>query len=64
MAERGTAISTDHFPTNLWGDFLMEAETGAHSIFQDIDSLLQEESFTFQYDKIVRPMINSCSAWK
>jgi len=36
MVEHGTAISTDYFPTDLCGDFAMEAETGAHIIFQDI----------------------------
>jgi hypothetical protein len=35
-AECGTAISSDYFPTDLCGDFAMEAETGTHIIFQDI----------------------------
>jgi hypothetical protein len=44
--------------TDLCDDFAMEAETGTHIMFQDIGWPLQGESFTFQYDKVVLPMIN------
>lgn len=57
MVEHGTAISADYFPIDLCGDYAMEAEAGAHIIFQDIGWPLQGESFTFQYDKLVIPMI-------
>jgi hypothetical protein len=36
MVEHGTAISADYFPIDLCGDYAMEAEAGAHIIFQDI----------------------------
>jgi hypothetical protein len=36
MVERGTALSTDYFPTDLCGDFALAAEAGAHITFQAI----------------------------
>lgn len=57
MVERGTALSTDYFPTDLCGDFALAAEAGAHITFQAIGWLLQGESFTFQYNKFFLPMI-------